>query len=980
MSDLGDSTMLDASDLRDEDAVEEERAQYGSGAMVEEDLKEKYPHRPHNHAKTLPFHDLHLTLFNPLNENKRKPTGPNQNRKKTGPQAGMSPNDVRRFIIDRFIKRWRKDVGNDIYPAFRLIVPEKDRDRAMYGLKEKTIGKLLVQVMGIDKNSEDAFNLLNWKLPGVKSASAMAGDFAGRCFEVLSKRPKLTAPGNLSIGEVNEMLDRLSAAQKEENQLPIFRTFYDNMNADEMMWLIRIILRQMKVGATEKTIFEIWHPDADNLFNVSSSLRRVCWELYDPKVRLDGDNTDVTLMQCFQPQLAAFQMRSMAKLVDRMHLSEEDPVFWIEEKLDGERMQMHMMEDETVAGGFRFSFWSRKGKDYTYLYGNGFEDTNASLTHKIRKAFNPGVRNIILDGEMITWAPEQDAIVAFGHLKSAAISEQNHPSANIWFPLFKVFDCLFLNNQPLTKYTLRDRRRALEQSVNDVHRRLEIHGYMEAKSAQEIDANLATVVAEASEGLVVKRPGSTYRLNERNEDWVKVKPEYMSEFGTSLDCVVIGGYYGSGKRGGNISSFLCGLRLDDDYIALYNCNPMKCYSFFKVGGGFTAADYADIRHRTDGKWRDWDKNDPPIDYVELGGEGRQFERPDAWIKPEDSVVLEVKAAQVISTDQFKVAKSLRFPRFKQLRTDKSWREALSLNEFTQLEIRARQEQKEKQFKVDDARKQRRSIKSRKKKLTVVGTDDVVTAPYGGPELKVFEGLTFYIMTAAAKPINKSKTDLEQLVKANGGKITQTHRDLKTICIAEGNQVKVASLKKDGNRNILRPKWLFDSVRQAEIDLGKMSIPLPYEPQHVLFPKPEDSDSFEHNVDLYGDSFARDATTTEIRQLLNNMPKLEDKDYDTAEILDELVEGKSFDAMPGWMFHGLRIYLARDVLQVDHDAMEIDRQHASSSDADTDMNAAGRCVLFSGGSLASSLDERGITHVVVAEDYPDIKLLRSTLAR
>ena len=46
------------------DAVEEEHMMYGHGTMTEQELDEKYPSRPHNHSKTLPFHALHLTLFN----------------------------------------------------------------------------------------------------------------------------------------------------------------------------------------------------------------------------------------------------------------------------------------------------------------------------------------------------------------------------------------------------------------------------------------------------------------------------------------------------------------------------------------------------------------------------------------------------------------------------------------------------------------------------------------------------------------------------------------------------------------------------------------------------------------------------------------------------------------------------------------------------------------------------------------------------
>jgi DNA ligase-4 len=185
----------------------------------------------------------------------------------------------------------------------------------MYGIKEKMIGKMLVKIMKIDKNSEDGFNLLNWKLPGQAAASSMAGDFAGRCYDVLSKRPMRTDVGSMLIEEVNEKLDQLSTASKEEQQLPILADFYRRMNPEELMWLIRIILRQMKVGATERTFFDVWHPDAESLYSISSSLRRVCWELHDPNIRLDAEERGVSLMQCFQPQLAQFQMQSLDRMI-----------------------------------------------------------------------------------------------------------------------------------------------------------------------------------------------------------------------------------------------------------------------------------------------------------------------------------------------------------------------------------------------------------------------------------------------------------------------------------------------------------------------------------------------------------------------------------------------------------------------------------------------------------------------------------------
>lgn len=316
----------------------------------------------------------------------------------------------------------------------------------------------------------------------------------------------------------------------------------------------------------------MWHPDAEALFNVTSSLRRVCWDLADPTISLGDENRCIKLMECFQPQLAQFQMKSVPQMIEKMGLPEKDNDFWIEEKLDGERMQLHMESDPDVKGGRKFRFWSRKGKDYTYLYGNGLEDEHSSLTRFLKDAFDPELEDIILDGEMITWDPNTNAMVGFGTLKTAAISEQRNPYGGSGHrPLLRVFDCLYVNGRDITQYTLRDRRKALERSVRNVEMRLEIHKYQVAKDAKPVEDELRRVIAEASEGLVLKNPRSMYRLNSRNDDWVKVKPEYMTEFGESLDCVVIGGYYGSGHRGGTLSSFLCGLRVDDNRIKAGQC-------------------------------------------------------------------------------------------------------------------------------------------------------------------------------------------------------------------------------------------------------------------------------------------------------------------------------------------------------------------------------------------------------------------------
>lgn len=104
------------------------------------------------------------------------------------------------------------------------------------------------------------------------------------------------------------------------------------------------------------------------------------------------------------------------------------------------------------------------------------------------------------------------------------------------------------------------------------------------------------------------------------------------------------------------------------------------------------------------------------------------------------------------------------------------------------------------------------------------------------------------MTESGAPRKKSKGELEQLVKSNGGKFYQTHTAAPgTICIADRSKhcpissaedtlicrsgtVKVASLQKGGQVNIVRPSWILDCIKQNEIDAGLSDFLLPQEPR------------------------------------------------------------------------------------------------------------------------------------------------------
>lgn len=876
---------------------------------------------PINHGPSPRFSSLVKNLFEPL-----------EDPKKYQATFRLKPAEAKAMIIKLFITGWVSDVGKDIYPAFRLILPDKDRERAVYGLKEKALGRLWVKVLNLASGSPDAVSLLNFK----QGANQSAGNFGNRCYEVLVKRTSLTEPGTMTVDEVNERLDVLADGETDSaKQIEVLTYFYKHMNATELKWLMRIIVRQMNIGATEKVFFDPWHPDAISLFNVTASLKRVCWELTDPTKRLSSEEAQVSLFACFVPQIASFPKSKSEDIAEKNFKGRK---FYIEEKIDGERMQMHMSES-----GNKFRWWSRRSKDFTETYGESLDDMKGSLTKRLRGIISPKVRSCILDGEMVAYDPATKMIIPFGTLRTANRNEQN--DMNLTKPMFVIFDIVLLNDKPLVSHHLSERKRALEaiftRQENGILGQegvIEVIDYTIASTSLEIDDCLRKTIAEGSEGLVIKDPTAPYFVNARHDSWVKYKPDYMDGFGENLDVVIIGGYYGSGKRGSILSSYLCGLRADD---------TDEFWSFFKVGGGLSAFDYQQIRNKTEGKWKKWLKNFRPKNVV-LAGPNGDNERPDVWIEPRDSVVVEVKAASVVTSDQYKVGLCLRFPRFRKLRLDKTWEDGLSISQFADLREKAESEAATKELELEDRKRSKGAPPggSKRMKLINVSSDDdeVDTKEIPGT---VFAGSTFTILSDMSSPRYMSKVAVENLVKKHGGRVVQ-NVEPGYIPIADTLTIKVVALQKRlyGSIDVFRPNWLLDCINEEKL--------VALEPRNLLVCTDETADIAKTNVDEFGDSYTRPLTYKEMQQVLIYMDEFALEGDDLPDLMSEVAgEGR------GMMFNGRRVYLNSDMEGVDLDT-QFEAQDAI------------RYLQFGGAEVVSDIE--GIT-VAVAKTAEEAKKLR-----
>ncbi|VDI65266.1 Hypothetical predicted protein [Mytilus galloprovincialis] len=139
---------------------------------------------------------------------------------------------------------------------------------------EHMLAKLLIEVLCLGKDSPDANRLLNYKAP--TSAKMESGDFASVAYYVLKNR--CPEKGSLTIKEVNNCLDGIAtnnAAKKKELVRKNILHLLTNMSAIELKWLIRMIVKELKVGLSQASVLSVYHPDAEEFYNVNNNLEKV---------------------------------------------------------------------------------------------------------------------------------------------------------------------------------------------------------------------------------------------------------------------------------------------------------------------------------------------------------------------------------------------------------------------------------------------------------------------------------------------------------------------------------------------------------------------------------------------------------------------------------------------------------------------------------------------------------------------------------
>ncbi|HYM49143.1 MAG TPA: ATP-dependent DNA ligase [Candidatus Limnocylindrales bacterium] len=439
--------------------------------------------------------------------------------------------------------------------------------------------------------------------------------------EVLQGR---THPQPTALLDVEETFARIYAERTVKKKSEHLRALIDRLTPLEAKYIGKILTGDLRIGLRAGLV-------EDGIARAfGATAPDVAWASM-----LTGDLGEVALL-ARRGRLLKAQLHLMHPLQFMLASPEEDAQAimrrvggeaWVEDKYDGIRGQLHKE-------GSRVVLYSRDLNDVTGAFPEVVEAA-AALPH-----------DVLLDGELLAF---KDGVVRpFFELQHRLGRKVVSARLLAEVPvIFVAFDILYLDGRTLLEEPLRERRRLLDALTLPPPFMLAY--LVSARSPEELDRLFDAARARNNEGLMVKDPQSRYRPGRRGLGWLKLKKALAT-----LDVVVTGVEIGHGKRKHVLSDYT---------FAVYDEGSDRLVNIGKAYSGLTDAE---IAHMTE-----------HFKSITLKDYGR-FRA----VQPE--VVLEVAFDAIMESGRHNSGYALRFPRIKQIRTDKTVRDIDTLANVARL--------------------------------------------------------------------------------------------------------------------------------------------------------------------------------------------------------------------------------------------------------------------------------------------------------
>jgi DNA ligase-1 len=532
--------------------------------------------------------------------------------------------ELTQYLVELFEKTPQKVISKIVYLLQGKLRP--DFEGVELGVAEK------LAIRAISKSS-------GTPIKKIEDEYRKGGDLGHAATVILEQKTQTTfLVEDITVERVYETLFKIAKLEGNRSQdmkMKYISSLLNDASPLEASFILKILLGTLRLGIAENTVMDALaiafsgnkenRKILEHAYNVSSDLGKVAEVLATEG--LEGvEKFKIILFNPIRPMLAD-RVKSEQEAIEKMGNE-----FAAEYKLDGERVQLHIEGNKVV-------LFSRSLENISSYYPD--------IIEKIPKTIQ--AENIVLEAEAVAINENTGEFLPFQELMHRRRKYKIEKAVTQYPITVNLFDILYCNGKSCLELDYKERREKMEKVVKEDDFVKHIPMAL-VKNENDIEDFFENSINAGSEGLMLKTLDSPYQAGSRGSHWLKLKREYQNELGDSLDLVVIGGFFGKGRRTGNYGTLL---------LATYEEDEDTFTSVCKVGTGFSDEDLDQLYQILNPKVTI--KKNPRIN--------SEMEA-DVWFEPE--LVIEVVASEITLSPIHKAARdkirkgaglALRFPKF-----------------------------------------------------------------------------------------------------------------------------------------------------------------------------------------------------------------------------------------------------------------------------------------------------------------------------
>jgi DNA ligase-1 len=443
------------------------------------------------------------------------------------------------------------------------------------GMAEKLAIKALLRASG-RKESE------------IEEDLRRSGDIGETSLKFISAKKQVTfLQQPLTVQKVYETLDKMSRASGPgtvDLKTGLLAGLLAAATPKEAKYIIRTVTGNLRLGIADMTVLDALaiaygggkesRKLIERAYSISSDLGRVAKVVAEKGIK-GIMQFEVSIGEPIRPMLAE-RLSSPREILEKL-----GGKCAAEYKYDGERIQAHKKDTDVV-------LFSRRLENISDQYPD--------VVRLVRK--NTIAKDAVLEGECVAVDLDTGEMRPFQELMHRRRKYEIEKAVTDYPISLFPFDVLYADGTDLTLKPYPIRRRALESIVKQ-DGKVKIAKSMTTGNEKELESFFLEAIEDGCEGLVCKSVAedSVYQAGARGWLWIKYKRDYKSEMNDTVDLVIVGAFYGRGKRAGAYGALL---------LAAYDPDKDTFETVTKCGTGFTDADLAKIpemmrRHKIDHK-------------------------------------------------------------------------------------------------------------------------------------------------------------------------------------------------------------------------------------------------------------------------------------------------------------------------------------------------------------------------------------------